>query len=489
MREIFPELAGLGSLYRLQQEMSVLSGFDAINYACCINSCCLFAGDLKDSLVCPHCKEARNDGRNRPRRTFAYMPLIPRLLAFFLNPEITQKLMYRATYPRRDGLIEDIFDGSHYQRLLKTFVTIAGEQKQHKFFALATDIALGISTDGFAPFKRRKQTCWPIVGIIYNFPPQIRVRLENLLCFGVIPGPKTPKDMSSFLIPLVEELQTLAQGVAAYDSLNKEPFALRAYLIAAFGDMPAVAKLMCMKGPNGVSPCRACNIKGCQDPRPGLTTYYTPLHRTDRVPYDPLNLPLRTHRQTLERAVQIAKAPTKTRREELQRSFGINGISPLLTLPGISVPESFPHDFMHLALENVLQELIDLWVGDYKGLDAGTESYQLHPSVWDAIGRACADSGKTIPSSFGRRVPNPASKRHEFIAETWLLFGTMVGPAVLRSRFEQREYYQHFVQLATLLNKCIALTCTEQDIDEIETGFAEWVTEFERYARGEYMRM
>jgi len=329
LRIMYPVL-GLQSLFRLRQEMTVLSGFEPVNYTCCVRSCCLFAGDLKNNLSCPYCKELKNDSLDRPRKTFAYLPLIPRLLAFFLDPESTRNLMYRANYPQRDGLIEDIFDGSYYRRLLSTFVTIAGEQKRHKFFSLATDVALGISTDGFGPFKRKKKTCWPIVGFIYNFPPQIRVRLENPLCFGVIPGPNTPKNMSSFLVPLVEELQTLAQGVVGYNSLRKEPFALRAYLraylISAYGDMPAVAKLMCMKGPNGKYPCRACNIEGCRDPRPGVITHYTPLYRTDRAPYDPLNLPLRSHRQTMERAAQIAEAPTAASQDLLQRNFGINGI-------------------------------------------------------------------------------------------------------------------------------------------------------------------
>jgi len=414
--------------------------------------------------------------------------LIPRLLALFLNPEITQDLMYRSNYRKRDGMIEDIFDGSYYRRLLNTFVTIAGEQQSHKFFALATDIALGISTDGFAPFKHAKQTCWPIVGIVYNLPPQIRVRMDNLLCFGVIPGPRTPKNMSSYLIPLVDELQTLAQGVAAYDSVKRESFALRAYLIVVFGDMPAMAKLMNMKGSDGKSPCRACNIKGYRDHRPGVTTHYTPLHRTDRVSYDPLNLPLRTQHQTKERTVQIAEASTKTRREELQSEFGINGISPLMTLPGISVPESFPHDFMHVALESVLQELVALWAGDYEGLDSGAESYQLQPSVWDAIDKACADSRKLIPSSFGQRVSRLAKKSNKFTAEFWLVFGTVVGPAVLRSRFEPKEYYDHFVQLATLFSKCLGLEFVERDIDEIEKGFAKWVTDFERYEGNDAMR-
>jgi len=138
--------------------------------------------------------------------------------------------------------------------------------------------------------------------------------------------------------------------------------------------MPAVAKLICTKGANGKSPCRACNIEGWKDTRPGVTTHYTPLHRTDRMAYDPLNLPLRSHRQTMERAAQIAEAPTTTRHDLLQRNFGINGISSLMTLPGISVTGSFPHDLMHLDLDNVQQEA-------YRALGRRLQRFGL----WDRV--------------------------------------------------------------------------------------------------------
>lgn len=139
---------------------------------------------------------------------------------------------------------------------------------------------------------------------------------------------------------------------------------------------------------------------------------------------------------------------------------------------------------MHLAIENVLKELVMLWAGDYKGLDERCESYRLRPTVWEAIGKACSESGNTIPSSFGCRVPNPAKERHHFIAESWLLFGTVLGPALLRGRFARQEYYDHFVKFVSLLTKCLQLSFTKEDIDNIEIGFADWVQDFERYVNG-----
>jgi hypothetical protein len=113
------------------------------------------------------------------------------------------------------------------------------------------DIALGLSNDGFRPFKSRKETCWPLIVFNYDLPPSIRTQLEHILCIGVIPGPNAPKELPTYLEPLIDELEDLARGLPAFDTVDGHTFALRAYLLAAFGDMPAVAKLMAMKGPNG----------------------------------------------------------------------------------------------------------------------------------------------------------------------------------------------------------------------------------------------
>lgn len=151
-----------------------------------------------------------------------------------------------------DGKWTDIFDGEHYQNLRKLNIKIEGfDSLQRLYFDQETDIALGICTDGFCVFDMRNLSAWPILLINYNLPPEIHYKLENFIPVGIIPGPKGVKDINSFLEPLVEELIELAQGVRATDVVNERTLALRAHLIVAFGDMPAMAKLMRMLGHNG----------------------------------------------------------------------------------------------------------------------------------------------------------------------------------------------------------------------------------------------
>lgn len=476
----FPELRDISSLQKLRTRVTFLSGVKPVVYDCCKNSCVCFTGAFEKLEKCPHCDEARYKPGGGPQNTFSYIPLIPRLVNLFLDEDTVNTMNYRSSYEHQPGTTADVFDSEHYRHLLRTRVTIEGEELPHRFFSQPTDIALGLSTDGFGPFKRRKQSCWPLLLFNYNLPPDVRFRLANVICLGVIPGPKQPKDTDSFLLPFVEECLQLEKGVPAFDKRSMQRFMLHVYLLLVFGDMPAIAKLMRMKGHNGYRPCRACEIVGISDPGSTNKTYYTPLHRSGTGSYDPLHLPLRTHDQFMRQACEVASASTGAEEGRRGTHCGIAGVPMLSKLSSISFPTSFPHDFMHLMFENVVKSLVTIWTEDYKGLDSGKEDYVIPKNVWESIGSACSSSGDTIPAAFGCRVPNIESQRHYFISESWLLFATLLGPILLKRRFTKEIYYQHFTDLVKLINMCLQMRLSTTDIDKIESGFAQWVLQFER---------
>lgn len=92
----------------------------------------------------------------------------------------------------------------------------------------------------------------------------------------IIPGPKKPKDLDTFLRPLVDELTKLDCGIEAFDANTGRTFMLRAWVTMVTGDGPAVAEVMGLKRPgNAYRPCRYCTIKG-QIQGQGQTTYYVP---------------------------------------------------------------------------------------------------------------------------------------------------------------------------------------------------------------------
>ena len=408
------------------------------------------------------------------------MPIIPRLIALFLDKATAEKISYRHKYceTRDTENITDIFDGTLYQELCEREVTVNGKTLPHRYFSDRRDIALGLSLDGFAPFKHRSNSAWPVILFNYNLPPDLRTHLNHILCYGVIPGPKSVKDVNSFLVPLHDELAELSEGVDdVLDLTTKEFFILRAYLILLFGDIPAISKLLMMKGHNGYSPCRYCQIKGMRNP--GEKVNYVPLHREEGA-YDPHALRYRNHRHFIRQARKVITADTVAESDRLSCEYRIKGIPGLFLLGSVNFPNSFPFNFMHLIFENLVPNLIRHYTGDFKGLDPRTETYELPKSVWEAIGDAAARSGDTIPSDFGTRMPNIYTERSSMTAETWSMWILYLGPILLRDHFSKWVYYEHFVKLSQLVRLCISYEMAQSDIVLIRDGFVEWVQEYER---------
>jgi hypothetical protein len=231
-----------------------------------------------------------------------------------------------------------------------------------------------------------------------------------------------------------------------------------------------------------------CRILGIRIPDSRNKTLYVPLSRrnhpapTDVVEYRPENLPLRSHDHFMAQAEEVESAPTETRREELAKEYGIKGIPFLSALGSLRFPQSFPYDFMHLIWENLIPNLVLFWSGSYKGMDEG-QPYVLNPPIWQAVGTASAAATRTIPSSFGSSIPNPATDRSSFTSSTWSVWSLFIAPTVLRGRFPEDRYYTHFCSLVEILNLCLQFEISDEDIKEIELGIRKWVVDYERCVR------
>lgn len=499
-RLAFPE-SQLKTFEDAKARIEALAGFRPVHYDCCPKSCILYAGpNYADLQSCPFCSTTRlNPLTNKPRKRFTYIPLIARLQGLFRNVDLKKEMEYRHIFETAERPsdseddIEDVFDSENYKKLKGSFVNVDGQTYHHTFFDDPRDIALGLSTDGFCPFKRRKQTCWPILLFNYNLPPDVCFSVHRVICAAVVPGPNKPKDFDSFLWPLVEELRKLAVGIKTFDSDAGKHFILRAYPILGFGDYPAMSMVLQMKGHNSIFPCRMCLIEGLRIPDHAATTHYVPLNRSGHPSflgntarrgvedYDPANLPLCTHAQFMKHAHLVQFAADDATAEELSKACGIKGIPLLSCLPSLFFPTSFPFDFMHLIWENLIKNLVLLWTGAFKDLDHSDQDYVLSPSVWEAIGEATARSGSTIPSAYGARPQNIASDKSYCTADSWSFWTLYLGPVLLQRRFTNPDLYTHFIKLVKLLNICLQFSITRDEIDEIRVGFQEWVREYEEY--------
>jgi hypothetical protein len=467
-----------------------LAGIEPVFVDCCIQSCMAFTGSHEKLKKCAYCNQLRFSSSGKPRKRFCYLLLIPRLKVFSASAHFADLMRYRARdHQHEPGITNDVFDGSCYRSLLNRRVSLNGKLCKHRFFAEDTDIALGLSTDGFAPFKKRSQTAWPLLIYNYNLPPDVRFHMEHVICLGVIPGPSKPHDFDSFLWPLVEELLRLEMGVAAFDGVSNKVISLRAFLILVFGDIPAISMVTRMKGHGAVSPCRFCKIKGVRVPgQEQNKRYYVPLDRSThpsvredpaeiRV-YNPHALPLRTHKEFMRQAQEV-ETSRPTQAKALAKSCGIKGVPLLSHLSLLTFPHSFPYEFMHLIWENLIPNLIDLWTDRFKGLDSGAKDYVLASSVWSAIGRASEAAGSSIPAAMGPRPFNVATDLVRWTADSRSFWTLYLAPTLLERRFKKEKYYQHFIDLVVLLNTCLKFDYTTHDVNTIRNGFVKWVDEYE----------
>ena len=220
----FPQDPPLPALDELRSRVSFLAGLTPELYDSCPNSCICYTGSRAELDSCPYCKEARFHSYGKPRKKFTYLPLIPRLSAFAANPRLAQLRQYRANYKHEAGKTADVFDSKCYQSLRTKRIKVGDTTLPQKYFSDDHDVALGLSTDGFSPFKRRKLSAWPLIVFDYNLPPELRFHLVSIMSLGVIP--KKTKDADSFLWPFVHEMLRLASGVPAFDILLNARFVL-----------------------------------------------------------------------------------------------------------------------------------------------------------------------------------------------------------------------------------------------------------------------
>ena len=331
-------------------------------------------------------------------------------------------------------------------------------------------------------FKRRRKgpSATPILIQNYNLPPQIRTHLRNLICVGIIPGPRQPKDLESFLSPLDDESAELAFGVKTFDTTAKTTFNLHAYILFKLGDIIAVEKFLQIKGHNGIHPCRSCRIRAV---RGTGKTYYVPLRPPRNtedarrgVQWSPESLPLRQHTDFIETTSQLRAATTKAEKERIMKETGIKNIPAISRVGSLDYTRSVPWEWFHLLLENVIPNLVS-----FKGLGEGDEEFEIPSHIWDEVGRETAAAVQHIPTTFVRVLSNIANDRSLFTAESWSFWFIYLAPKLLEKRFRRRKYYTHMCELVELMKLMLQFRITLEQLDEIQQGLINWVKTYERY--------
>ncbi|KAM6594430.1 hypothetical protein CsatA_002133 [Cannabis sativa] len=249
----------LKSTYSVRKYLQTFDlGYEKIH--ACVNNCCLFRKDKEKLEECPTCGTSRwatdkltNKVRKGiPAKVLRYFPIIPRFKRMFKSERMAKDLRWHHNNKSNDGKMRHPVDSVAWELVNERWPAFSKEER---------NLRLGLSTDGFNPFSSlsSKHSVWPVMIVMYNLPPWLCMKKENILLSLLIPGPKQPgNDIDVYLEPLIEDLNTLwNEGVELHDAFVNKTFTLRAILMWTIQDFPAYGNLAGCKT-KGYCSCPLC---------------------------------------------------------------------------------------------------------------------------------------------------------------------------------------------------------------------------------------
>ena len=215
----------------------------------CPYDCVLFWGqdaegnDLAGLDTCPVCHSKRYKvtptGNRKPVKVLRYFPLKDRLERLYMSEATAKAMRWHGERELHDpDTMTHISDGAAWKHINNEFPQFASDVR---------NVRLGLSTDGFNPFKNMNlaYSIWPVILVPYNLPPWMCMKKEYNMLTLLIPGPGYPgKCLDVYMRPLIEELKELWDvGHPTFDRYTGEMFQMHAMVVGTISDFPAYGML------------------------------------------------------------------------------------------------------------------------------------------------------------------------------------------------------------------------------------------------------
>uniref|UniRef100_A0A7M5XIY5 DUF4218 domain-containing protein n=2 Tax=Clytia hemisphaerica TaxID=252671 RepID=A0A7M5XIY5_9CNID len=318
-------------------------------YDCCIDDCMLFRGKNANAKDCIICGKARFDANGRPKRTFKYFPLGPRLARMIASPEFSELLEVKEV--AEEGPVIDIQDTSTW----KEWFTKDGH------FGGRAGIALSFCTDGVNPLKSldKEYSMWPLMIQVLNFPPAFRKNFAGIQLLGIIPGngTKEPKHLEPYLEVMVEELQELSNCTMYIHNEEKH---CQAKVLQFVHDFPAIAKVMHTQAQGGLRACPWCKSVGEHCKHLSKTVYLgnrkflpedSDLRKSTYFPDGKEEHSKAPEALTKDEQIELRREydgkPNKTQKAKFLKENGVKGEYPFMELPYHGFHDDYSPDAMH----------------------------------------------------------------------------------------------------------------------------------------------
>ena len=509
LRELDPGIPTL-SYDQVKRRVRNLSGLITWEHHMCVDGCIGFTGPFADLEYCPSpgCGKPRFDqkklaesgGLNKvPQKVFTTFPVGPQLQARWKNPKTAERMSYRRRKteelqrereelrqghdesPGISEIYDDVLSGAAYLDAVED--GSIGED----------DIVLMLSMDGAQLYQHKRSDCCIYIWIILDLAPDERYKIRNILPGGVIPGPKPPGNIESFLFPGLAHLSALQKvGLRIWDAYRQRVIISLLFLLLVLADAVAMADLSGSVGHHGRKGCRLlCGFIGRNKVR---GAHYYPVllrpsgfetHRTSSHPdIDIASLPDANPAQYRRDLYEVVTSQHST--EHSRRRFN-TGIAKPSIFDGIRrtlrLPTCFAGDLMHQPVINLAALLFDLWCAR-PGLRAYDHSSSwpwavLTDDVWDDHGRVVAHAARYLPTSFGRTPRNPQEKISSgYKAWEFLYYLYGLGPGVFFNVLPM-PYYSHFCKLVRAIRIVYQRRISGEQLVLIHKLLSEWCLEFE----------
>lgn len=489
---------------RIQQ----ITGVIKLTYDMCPDGCMAYVSADADRETCRDttCGLSRWDpiklakGEKFHAGWFYVFPLGPQLQAAYRSPgtarmlrygaRVTQEVLTEIRNNKEIGIYRDVYHGSDY-------ISSFSEGKIGPY-----DTILNFSLDGAQLYRDKESDCWYLIFVNLSLPPETRYKKEHIIVAAIIPGPKKPKRVDTFVIPIFRHTAAIQkEGLAIWDGYTRTQFVDRPFVLYKTADTLAIIIMTGHVGHGGRQGCRVfCGMPGRR--KPGASMYYP-------VTLLPENYTVQncTHEDVDLRAFassgpdttlymqqlhKVLSSTTNAAYERHRLETGIVRPSPVLGLPEdhrLPVPRNFPLDLMHLAGLNLPELLINIWTGELRSSSARTKEDSEHAylvgDAWTEHGELIASTRPFLPSSFGRAPRNPALKINSgYKAWEYMIYIWSIGPAVFRPYLPD-EIWEHFCKLVYGMRIIQQREISLPQLLAAHEALISWVEEFEQiyYAR------
>ncbi|KAL0086416.1 hypothetical protein J3Q64DRAFT_1834229 [Phycomyces blakesleeanus] len=416
--EYNPKVLHAGPVNTLIKSKTDLKSYE---YDICENVCLLF--DItKDEDKCSICKAYRykeidGDSSLVPVNIMKMMSIGDQLARLLGNDKTRAKLQCRANRQSISNKISDYFDGEEYKTL-----------KEQQLFDSPNDIAIALCTD------------------------------EYLIQLAIIPG--KPKDLDSFLLPIIDEISSLGKHGLIIKKFNGEQIKAKVHMVMASGDIPQVTQFCHHTGHMSNKGCRICEVEGVSPPH-GKGKYYQ-----DRC----------------------ATLRTKDDFVGGKKATGIKEANIFARLPTFSGSCFYGLDEMHLighGIGKLIYKLVVLsntesleayWPKSEDGSHFLKDRYtfSLKESDVKLAGRQIQYSRSNIPVSFQGSWDNIIDKREGVRAIDYIDFLLYVISTLLVPLFTRQTTRKALLALVKGCSICLQWNLNENMIVEMENNFNIW---------------